>query len=195
MGKSKIGTLLMSCTMMLLCVATIVGGTFALWSDSAKVENHLTAGTLKVKFERISLIKTYLDTETGYLVTTNPDTTVVDFTNTNTAQTNAFGIANNEKIVPGSSYQAKFKLTNNGDVAFNYDVIIKLTSGDVDLAKQIKIYLDDIDMGTLDTFAVDGKAIILAQTMAKNDLAKEFTIKVEFIFRPVFREVRKTYTR
>ena len=29
--------------------------------------------------------------------------------------------------------------------------------------------------------AVDGKAVISTQTMAKNDAAKEFTVKIQFI--------------
>lgn len=181
MGKSKVRTLLMSCVMMMLCAAMIVGGTFALWSDSAKVENHLTAGTLKVKLERISLTKTYLDNETGYLVTTAPDTTIVNFTDTNTANANVFGLDDDEKVVPCSEYEATLKLSNNGDVAFSYDIIIKLTSESNALAEQLKIYIDGEDKGTLDEYAVDGKAIIATQTMAKNDVAKEFTVKVEFI--------------
>lgn len=181
MCKSKVRTLLMSCVMMMLCAAMIVGGTFALWSDSAKVENHLTAGTLKVKLERISLTKTYLDNETGYLVTTAPDTTIVNFTDTNTANANIFGIDDDEKVVPCSKYEATLKLSNNGDVAFSYDVIIKLTSESNALAEQLKVYIDGEDKGTLDENAVDGKAIIATQTMAKNDATKEFTVKVEFI--------------
>ena len=180
MGKSKVRTLLMSCVMMMLCAAMIVGGTFALWSDSAKVENHLTSGTLQVKLERISLTKTYLDNETGYLVTAGPDTTMIDFTDTNTADDNVFGIED-EKVVPCSEYEAMLKLSNNGDVAFSYDIIIKLTSESNALAEQLKIYIDGEDKGTLDEYAVDGKAIIATQTMAKNDATKEFTVKVEFI--------------
>ncbi len=181
MGKGKVRTLLMSCVMMLLCAAMIVGGTFALWSDSAKVENHLTAGTLKVKLERISLTKTSLDNDTGYLVTTVPDTSIVDFTDTNTANANVFGIDNEEKVVPCSKYEATLRLTNNGDVAFSYDVIIQLTSASNALAEQLKIYVDGEDKGTLDEYVADGKAIIATQTMAKNDAAKEFTVKVEFV--------------
>ncbi len=181
MGKGKVRTLLMSCVMIMLCAVMIVGGTFALWSDSAKVENHLTAGTLKVKLERISLTKTYLDNETGYLVETVPDTSIVDFTDTNTANANVFGISNDEKVVPCSEYEATLRLSNNGDVSFSYDVIIKLNGESNALAEQLKVYIDGEDKGTLDEYAVDGKAIIATQTMAKNDTAKEFTVKVEFI--------------
>lgn len=180
MGKSKVRTLLVACVMIMLCAAMIVGGTYALWSDNVTVENHLTSGTLQVKLERISLTKTYLDDETGYLVTAGPDTTIVDFTDTNTADDNVFGIED-EKVVPCSEYEAKLRLTNNGDVAFTYDVIIKLNSASNALAEQLKVYIDGEDKGTLDQYAVDGKAIISTQTMAKNDTAKEFTVKIQFI--------------
>ncbi len=180
MGKSKVRTLLMACVMIMLSAAMIVGGTYALWSDNVTVENHLSSGTLQVKLERISLTKTYLDDETGYLVTTDPDTTIVDFTDTNTADDNVFGIED-EKVVPCSEYEAKLRLTNNGDVAFTYDVIIKLNSASNALAEQLKVYIDDEYKGTLDQYAVDGKAIIFTQTMAKNDVAKEFTVKIQFI--------------
>ncbi|MBO5889286.1 MAG: hypothetical protein J6Q58_04015 [Clostridia bacterium] len=177
---NKIKTLLMSCIMIMLCAAMIVGGTYALWSDNVTVENHLSSGTLQVKLERISLTKTYLDNETGYLVTAGPDTTMIDFTDTNTADDNVFGIED-EKVVPCSEYEAKLRLTNNGDVAFTYDVIIKLNSASNALAEQLKVYIDGEDKGTLDQYAVDGKAIISTQTMAKNDAAKEFTVKIQFI--------------
>ncbi|MBQ7977941.1 MAG: hypothetical protein IJ301_05090 [Clostridia bacterium] len=180
MGKSKVRTLLVACVMIMLCAAMIVGGTYALWSDNVTVENHLTSGTLQVKLERISLTKTYLDDETGYLVTAGPDTTIVDFTDTNTADDNVFGIED-EKVVPCSEYEAKLRLTNNGDVAFTYDVIVKLNSASNALAEQLKVYIDGEDKGTLDQYAVDGKAIISTQTMAKNDTAKEFTVKIQFI--------------
>lgn len=181
MEKRKVRTLLMACVMILLCTVMIVGGTYALWSDNVSVENHLTSGTLKVKLERISLTKTYLDETTGYLVTPDADTTIVDFTDTNTEDDNVFGIE--EKVVPCSEYEATLKITNNGDVAFTYDVIIKMNgSANNALAKQLKVYLNDEDMGTLSEYAVvDGKAIISTQTMAKNDSAKEFTVKIQFI--------------
>ncbi len=181
MFKNKVRTLLMSCVMMTLCVAMVVGATFSLWSDSVNVENHLIAGSLKVKLERISLSKTYLDNETGCLVTPNANETVVDFSSTNTSNANVFGINDGEKLVPGSKYEAKLKISNNGDVAFTYDVIIKLNGNSNALSEQLKIYIDGIDSGTLKDYAVDGKAVISTQTINKNDLAKEFTVKIEFV--------------
>lgn len=185
MGKSKIRTLLMACVMIMLCAAMIVGGTYALWSKDVTVTNHLVAGKLDVKLERISLTKTYLDDTTGYLVTTEPDTTIVDFSTSTTA--NVFGLSDSELIVPTSSYAARLKLSNNDDVAFTYDIIIKLTSVSNALAQQLKVYVSEgdgdlVDKGFLSDYATEnGIAIISTQTMAKNTAAKEFTVKIEFI--------------
>lgn len=185
MGKSKIRTLLMACVMIMLCAAMIVGGTYALWSKDVTVTNHLVAGKLDVKLDRISLTKTYLDDTTGYLVTTEPDTTIVDFSTSTTA--NVFGLSDSELIVPTSSYAARLKLSNNDDVAFTYDIIIKLTSVSNALAQQLKVYVSEgdgdlVDKGFLSDYATEnGAAIISTQTMAKNTAAKEFTIKIEFV--------------
>lgn len=178
MGKGKIGALLMACVTMMLCAAMIVGGTYALWSDNVKVINHLSAGSLNVKLERVSLTKTYLDAN-GHLVT-DSNTDVVNFSDPATEGTensNIFDI--NEKLVPGSFYEAKLRLTNNGDVAVTYEVIISLTTESNKLAEQLKIYVDDADKGALSEYANNGNAIISAQPLAK-EATKEFTVKIVF---------------
>lgn len=188
MNKIKVRTLITACVMIILCTVLIVGGTYALWTDTASVNNHLIAGTLDVKLERVSLTKTYLDSTTGYLVTTLPDTNVVDFSDNNSK--NVFGFSDYgtnkvEKLVPNSSYEATLRLTNNGDVAFTYDIIIKLTSETNELAQQLKVFVSNdngelIDKGYLSDYSNNGLAIIETKTMAKNDVAKEFTIKIVF---------------
>lgn len=134
---------------------------------------------VKVKLERINLTKTYLDDETGYLVLSE-DTATVDLTSSTTANVNVFGIGESEKTVPGAYYDAKLRLTNNGDVAFSYEVIIKLTSVSNELSQQLKVYVDGVDKGYLSEYANDGEAIISTQTMAKNDSGKEFSVKIVF---------------
>lgn len=183
MEKSKVKTLLIACVTIMLCAAMIIGGTYALWSDNVTVNNHLTAGTLKVKLERVSLTKTYLDSQTGYLTTSEPDTTVVDFSGSTTE--NVFGLSNYatedvEKIVPGAEYEARLKITNNGDVAFTYEIIIVLKTASNELAEQLKVYVDGEDKGYLSEFINDGQAVVEQQAMAKTDLAKEFTVKLAF---------------
>ena len=179
MEGHKGSSFLVACAIMLLCIVLMIGGGYALWSDSASVENHLTAGTLKVKLERISLTKTCLDDTTGYLAVSE-DTTTVDLTSSTTQTVNVFGIGENEKIVPCASYDAKLRLTNNGAVAFSYEVIIKLTSVSNELAGQLKVYVDNVDMGYLSAYADAGQAIVATSTMAKNDTAKEFSVKIVF---------------
>lgn len=183
MKKSKFRVLLMASVMIMLCAALIVGGTYALWSDNVTSNNHLTAGTLDVKLERIGLTKTYADSTTGYLVT-DEDATVVDLSGSTSV--NVFGIGSSDKLVPCSAYTARLKLTNNGDVVFTYDVIIKLTSVSNQLAQQLKVYVAEDDgelvaKGYLSEFVNGGAAIIASQTMAKNTAAKEFTVKIEFV--------------
>lgn len=178
MGKGKIRTLLVACVMIMLCSAMIVGGTYALWTDTVTVSNHLVAGSLDVKLARTSLSKTYLDTETGYL-TTDQDTTELDLSEATTA--NVFGIADDELIVPCSSYEATLKLSNVGSVAFNYDVVIQCTSVSNALAEQLAVYVDDVQVGYLSDFYAEGEeAIISQQTMSKTDAAKLFTVKIVF---------------
>lgn len=180
MKSKKLRVILASSIMILMCVTMIIGGTYSLWSDEVNVENHLSAGSLDVKLERISLTKNYLDSETGYLVTTNPNLDVVDFSNSNTNNDNIFGISENEKVVPGIFYEARLRITNNGDVAFEYDVIVILTSVSNALAEQLKVFVDGEEKGYLSEYVNDGQAIIATQTMAKNDRAKEFVVKIVF---------------
>ncbi len=180
MGKNKVRSIIVTCMMILFCTALVVGSTVALWSDSVRVENHLTAGTLNVKLERIGLTKTSLDDETGYL-TVVEDAQTVDLTDTDTSNANVFGIGENEKVVPGAYYDAKLRLTNDGDVSFSYDVIIRLTSASNALAEQLKVFVDGVDKGYLSEFAGDdGVAVISTQTMTKNDGAKVFSVKIVF---------------
>lgn len=184
MDRSRYRTALTACLIIMLCVAMLIGGTYALWTKDVTIGNHLTAGKLDVKLERIGLTKTYLDQESGYLTSDSNDE-VVDFSGVTTR--NVFDVAEDELIVPCSAYSATLKLTNNGDVAFTYEIIVKLTSESNALAEQLKVYVSEdngelADKGFLSAYALeDGKAIISTQSMAKNDVAKVFTVKIEFV--------------
>ncbi len=131
-------TLLVSSSVILLCMTMIVGMTWALFTDTQNVTNHLKAGDLQITLKRTELIKTTLN-DAGYLVTSEPNTTVEDFTNP--TDENVFGIETNEKIVPDSKFVAKMQIENNSDVAFGYWIEIVCTdktSGE-NLAKQLKV--------------------------------------------------------
>lgn len=175
MGKSKIRTLLTASVMIMLCAATIVGGTYALWSDNTTAETHLSAGNLEVELKRTGLSKTYLDTD-GYLKTETLQNTV-DFTSD--TDENVFGIGDSEMLVPGSEYSAKLELKNVGDVAFDYTVKIKLKSETNALAEQLKVYVNGEAKGSLSALIGDGVTVFLG-AMAANDAADEFTVKIVF---------------
>lgn len=191
MGKSKFRTLLMASVMIMLCAATIVGGTYALWSDNVQVKNHLSAGTLNVELKRTSLTKTYLDGTTGELIDFTDDTEV-DFsgsTTENAENSNVFGLNDygteaEEKIVPNSAYKVRLKLINNGDVAVDYVVKIDLTSTSNDLAGQLKVQVADgdgtlVDKGYLSQYTQNGLAEISSGSLIKGGNA-EFTVKITF---------------
>lgn len=191
MGKSKVRTLLMACVMIMLCAAMIVGGTYALWSDNVNVTNHLSAGTLKV-----SLYRTYYEKHTlgdDMYMTDEPNSETVNFSESTTA--NVFGLRDNELIVPTSSYAARLKLTNDGDVAIDYTVkiVVDGNKSSKDLAKQLKVYIGTgeannvtYDAGRYLATEDDENGVqyltyaVYTGVMDKNVTEKEFWVKVVF---------------
>lgn len=127
-----------------MCV--IVGATYALFTDTETVKNHLQAGNLDVKFERTNLEYTVLNNEGMMIVKTVTDD--ADFTETNLNNANVFGITDESKIVPGSYVKAELKVSHDIDkdddgdsnVAFDYKVFIKLDKNSYnDLADQLYV--------------------------------------------------------
>lgn len=131
--------LIFSLVAILLALMVIVGVTFALFSDSTKISNHLDAGTLKITLVRESLTGSAL-ADDGTLATVT-DNTVKDFTN---SSDNVFNLKSGDLVVPKSTYTANMKLNNNGSVAFGYWVEIKVngatpTGSNLALAQQLKV--------------------------------------------------------
>ena len=149
--------LVVSSMTILLCLSLIAGMTWALFTDTQVVKNHLVAGDLTITLTRTELTKTYLNDD-GFLVTEQvqkPTDEEVGFTNP--TGENVFGLTVDEKVVPGSKYVATMKVNNLSDVAFNYWIRIDCNDEDVAkaLAKQIAVtvYRDldgdgEIDMET-----------------------------------------------
>ena len=128
--------LLVSGAVILLCMTIIVGMTFALFTDSKQVVNHLKAGNLSVNLKRTYLEYRVLDNE-GRLRTTTVDGTV-DFTGSTGEK--VFGVASQDaRIAPGSYFKAVMYVENVGDVAFNYNVGIKLNGKSNELAEQLQV--------------------------------------------------------
>lgn len=174
--------LVLAMVAVMLCMTTMVAGTFALFTDSAKITNHLQSGALDVSLSRVEATRTILNEE-GYLE--EKKVGGGDFSNANSE--NLFGLTSDEKIVPGSVLTADMRIANDSDVAFGYYIQFILStdsqkiSADT-LAEQLKITIigdeevsaklsDGLTLGSEDDFvAVVGVGE-----------SKEFTVKVEFV--------------
>lgn len=174
--------LLVSASVILLCMSIIVGMTWALFTDTQTVSNHLQAGDLSITLKRTELTKTTLNTQ-GKLVTSDPDDTVVNFSNP--TDENVFGIVEDEKIVPGTKYVAKMQIENHSDVAFGYWIEIVCTdkTNGADLAKQLKV---TVNTGSdASAFVNDGLTVKGADGGYIGELivgaSAEFTVTVEFL--------------
>ena len=173
--------LLVSASVILLCMTIIVGMTWALFTDTQKVTNHLQAGDLSITLKRTELTKTTLNAQ-GKLVTSDPDTTTKNFSNP--TDENVFGIVEGEKIVPGTKYVAKMQVENHSDVAFGYWIEIVCTdkTNGADIAKQLKV---TVNTGTDASASVNDGLTVGSSSNYVGELiigaTAEFTVTVEFL--------------
>ena len=173
--------LLVSASVILLCMTIIVGMTWALFTDTQKVTNHLQAGDLSITLKRTELTKTTLNAQ-GKLVTSDPDTTTKNFSNP--TDENVFGIVEGEKIVPGTKYVAKMQVENHSDVAFGYWIEIVCTdkTNGADLAKQLRV---TVNTGTDASASVNDGLTVGSSSNYVGELiigaTAEFTVTVEFL--------------
>ncbi|MCH5156819.1 MAG: hypothetical protein J1G02_02950 [Clostridiales bacterium] len=141
--SKRVRVITLSCLTVLCCIAIIIAGTFALFTDDVTVTSHLKAGKLKVSLERNHLENSLLNPQTGRVENTTDDS-VVTFTSEDEtdANVNIFGLSEDDRVAPGCSVTATFKLTNDGDVAVGYYLQFRLGKDDEtdeELAKQIEI--------------------------------------------------------
>lgn len=153
--------ILLAVVTLVLCLALVAGGTYALFTAEARFVNHLQAGELKVKLERVALESFELDPNTGYMVRVQ-NTETVDFTNATAA--NVFGVTGNALIAPCSEYKATMQITNNGSVAFGYWLQIKFTDENGDPITQAQ--LDAIDLDEQIEVKLNGQSVVLSEGLA-----------------------------
>ena len=178
-------TIIMSGSVILLALTVVTGMTWALFTDTQNVINHLRAGDLSITLTRTELTKTTLNTP-GYLeeVQVQKSTDKPEAFSKSTDK-NVFEIGENEKIVPGCKYVAKMKIENQSDVAFGYWVGIDCadkTEG-ANLAKQLKV---TVNTGSDSSAFVNDGLLVTGED--ENYIAKlaigasaEFTVTVEFL--------------
>ena len=176
----KLRALLSAALMIMLSVSIAVAGTFALFSDSVTVTNHLQAGTLKVGLERTNLTVRALDDDGVLQTTTNTNT--ISFAEPNNS--NIFDL-NNKLIAPGAYSEATMQIKNNGSVAFVYSVKIQLKDGsDEELASQVNVWVkigngEYVNKGTLSDFA-PADYIVTAGNHVDKNATESFMVKLEF---------------
>ena len=133
----------------LICVALIAVGSYALFSDTTKVTNHLQAGDLDIKLWRIDLSGTDMDDD-GYMAAIR-DTDDKDFTDATV--NNIFDIED-KYIVPQSTYTAEMMIsrsaTTNVAIKYWFDFVVPTVTDaeDVALLEQITITVQVWDRTT-----------------------------------------------
>lgn len=188
-GTNRNRALLVSSSVILLCMAIIFGMTWALFTDTKTVVHHLQAGDLQITLKRTELTKTTLDA-TGRLATTVVQTETdapVDFTDP--TDKNVFGLLVKDgnpvdKIIPGAKLVAKMKVENNSDVAFGYwiEVVCKDKTAGEALAKQLRV---TVNTGT-EQSALVGKGLAVKGDggyvgVLEVGSSEEFSVTVEFL--------------
>lgn len=186
MTHTKARVVLYICIALFLATSVGVGMSYALFTDSVEVQNHLEAGTLDVTLKRTSLEYTLLNEE-GYLETK----TEGELDLTKATEKNVFGLdAATTKIVPTSYFDAKLAIGNNGNVAFDYSVEIKLITENEEeanaLAKQLKVTItndagDVVAEYMLSDLYGTANCEVKAGHMKANETEHTFGVKVEFV--------------
>ena len=175
MSTKKI--LAISCAIILLCTTIIIGASYALFNETVSVGNHLQAGNLDATLTRTNLKYAVLDTDG--ILKNHEDGEDENFTG-NTSE-NIFGLTGDQKIVPGSYFEAEMNLANNGTVAFDYEVEIKLLGQSNKFAEQLKVTITTSEgTNTLMLSEIDGKLVISEGRLVLNS-SITFTVKVEFV--------------
>ena len=184
-------SVLLSVLTLLLCLALVASGTYALFSDQVTLKNHLVAGTLDITLIRTNLTTTSLDANTGFLVKTeNPEdidfSKPADVNDPNAKNKNVFDITDETLIVPGCTYAAEMQIQNNTDVAFGYWLeIVFDDTVDLTLAEQLKVTVTTVDESKSVSGMLNTKAGLIGGendpigVLAKGGAAL-FTITVEF---------------
>ena len=136
---TKQKSVLLSVLTLVLCLALVAGGTYALFTDQVTLKNHLEAGTMDITLYRVELKEYSLDAN-GFMSWKPVNTTREEFSGEENANKNVFDMEDGTLIVPRSAYTATMELSNGSDVAYGYWIeIVFDDSADLALADQIAV--------------------------------------------------------
>lgn len=113
-NRKMLNKLIIMALCIILTIVAMVTVTFALFTDSVTSSNHLQAGTLKAGFNRTSMTGVQLGSD-GRLVRFTDNTVV----NLASSSEQAFDLG---QVCPGANVTSQFEITNNGSIAFTYEV-------------------------------------------------------------------------
>lgn len=177
-GKSSI--LCLSVLVIIAVAALAIGVSYALFSDEAKGNVHLSAGTLDIGFYRVGFTQ-YTLNENGTMAIQPKNTERVDLTTDNGK---VFDI---QGSVPTSWYQADFELSNNGAVAA--DCTAKILWNRAEASENEKIFAEQLKITVtvgkeVKTFMLasdEAQAVIDLGAIFANTVSEGFSVKVEFV--------------
>jgi len=116
--------------------AAVVFGAIKMWNNVKDEFNHVEAGELNLKLERIRS-SNYLPDKDGFLVLTE-NTEKTDFTEA--TEENIFSLDEKQKITPGCYLESELCVINEDSVEFGYWIEIVVTAGaDTLLAEELQL--------------------------------------------------------
>lgn len=146
--KKKV--LLSSIMTIAICLCLIVGSTFALFTDTAKVNIAVTAGEVEmVAGIAITKLESVKGDVNGAIVDENGNAYSYEevssnFTNGGTAEV-VGSVLTLEKITPGDKVTLEISGANNSNVAIQYRYVIECLSGD-DLMKGLELTINNVSI-------------------------------------------------
>lgn len=175
--------LLMACALVLLCMSLIIGITYGLYTESLTTSNHLQAGNLDISLIRTDLSYRVLNEEGELEVIRVEDD--IDFTGS--TRENIFGMdAMGLLIAPGAWFDAQLQVINEGNVAFTYDVAIRLRGDANALSEQLLFTVTHPDGAVTEKrlSQLTEEFSLATGRMKATDEAQTFRVKVEFLDEP-----------
>ncbi len=183
---TKKRSVLMAVLTLMLCVALVASGSYALFTEEAELTNHLQAGSLDITLTRTRLDRKTIDPETGLFVTPEPNTDTVDFSGP--TDRNVFDFLTPPLIVPLCEYTATMQITNDPakcDVPFGYWIQI-IYDGQENLALGDQLQVDvTTEDGTVHTAPVNRHLTVGSESDPIGILAvgtsATFSVRVTFL--------------
>ena len=122
MKKQFIASVIATSVTIALCLALMIGATYAWFTDSVYTKTHISAGYLEV-----SLVRENLEYSSLGIVTRTDDK---PFNFSQPTSENLFGLEDGDKLAPGDKLTADLVISNNSTTDFYYWIELVSMNGD-----------------------------------------------------------------